>query len=360
METYKYTLDRSSKKFICPACNKKTFVKYIETETKNYIDAEFGKCDRQQNCNYHKAPPVNKKAYNVPFCSCKSISNKAYKITDTNALISIVPKTQVLDINKQSCWITEWYLRKSLINYKGYESKYFSNDQVDYRNVPIESVKPPAKPSFHKMELLENLYVNSLPDNLTIFLNSCLDKDEVKKTIDKYFITGTNYHWPNATIFWQIDEYEQIHAGKIMLYSPVTGKRIKEPCNHINWLHKAVKEPDFNLNQCLFGLHLISSENYKPIAIVESEKTAVIMSIYLPKYVWMATGSKSNLKAELLKPLKKRKIVLFPDKGEFENWNLKATDLNTTGFKIAVSNLIEEMDFENGCDLADLYLSGIN
>jgi hypothetical protein len=114
--------------------------------------------------------------------------------------------------------------------------------------------------------------------------------------------------------------------------------------------------PYFNLQQCLFGLHRVNEDYQKTIAIVESEKTAIIMSLFIPDYIWIATGSKQNLKFELLKPIKKRKIVLFPDKGEYFNWLNKATELNAIGFKIAVSELIEQTDFENGFDLADYYL----
>jgi hypothetical protein len=62
---------------------------------------------------------------------------------------------------------------------------------------------------------------------------------------------------------WQIDDKEQIHAGKIMQYDRFTGKRVKEPYNHVNWLHKAFKEPEFNLSQCLFGLHRITEDYQK-------------------------------------------------------------------------------------------------
>jgi hypothetical protein len=142
-----------------------------------------------------------------------------------------------------------------------------------------------------------------------------------------------------------------------MQYDRHTGKRIKEPYNHINWLHKATNEPDFNLCQCLFGLHRVTEDYQKTIAIAESEKTAIIMSILLPHYIWIATGSKQNLKFDLMKPIKKRNIVLFPDKGEYINWLHKATELNLIGFKIAVSELIEQTHFENGFDLADYYMN---
>ena len=56
MIQYKYTLDKSSKKFICPKCNKKTFVLFIETETGNYLAQMFGRCDRETNCGHYSTP----------------------------------------------------------------------------------------------------------------------------------------------------------------------------------------------------------------------------------------------------------------------------------------------------------------
>lgn len=174
--------------------------------------------------------------------------------------------------------------------------------------------------------------------------------------MQNYFLTGTNLCWNNATIFWQIDQNEKLRAGKIMLYDPSTGKRIKKPYNHINWVHKALKESNFNLNQCLFGLHRIKEDYRKSIAIVESEKTAIIMSIVVPDLLWLATGSKQNLKARLLEPLTGRKIVLYPDKGEYEDWNRKAEELRKNGLKLEVSDILEESPMEPGSDLADYYV----
>jgi hypothetical protein len=356
MEAFRYSLDKSSKKYVCPNCNKKTFVLYIDTETGNYLTTDFGKCDREQNCNYHKAPPKGKKAYLIEFLGLNSISDKANKLTDLNGIISIIPKSQILELSKNDCWITEWYLKTSTINYFNCESKYFNTDAVTFMN-EVKKIKAPAliKPSYHNLELLDKMYNANQTDHLTEFLKMTFSKDEVLKATQNYLITGTNICWFYSTVFWQIDDKEQIHAGKIMQYDRFTGKRVKEPYNHINWLHKATKEPDFNLNQCLFGLHRVNEDYQKTIAIVESEKTAIIMSILLPHYIWIATGSKGNFKFELLKPIKKRNIVAFPDKGEYNNWLNKATELNTKGFKIAVSEILEQTNFENGFDLADYY-----
>ena len=294
MEQYRYTLDKSSKKFVCPTCSRKSFVKYFNYETDSYLTDDYGRCDRETNCGYHKAPS------------------------------------------------------------KG--SKYFNNNLVN----AIITRETPSKvtPSYHPIELLDKMYVeNSQIDNLTEYLKSKFSNEEVFYAMQNYFIVGTNCTWNNSTAFWQIDEHQKIHACKIMLYDRNTGKRIKKPYNHINWLHKAINVIDFNLCQCLFGLHRITEDIEKTIAIVESEKTAIVMSIFLPDYIWIATGSKQNLKLDLLKPIKKRNIVLFPDKGEYLNWLKKANELNTIGFKIAVSELIEQTDFKNGFDLADYYFS---
>ena len=130
METFKYSLDKSSKKFVCPNCSKKTFVLYVDTEMGNFLPPDFGKCDREQNCKYHKAPPKGKKTYLIPFLGLQSINDKAYKITDLNGIISIVPKSQILEQTKINCWITEWYLKESKISYERCESKYFEAEQT--------------------------------------------------------------------------------------------------------------------------------------------------------------------------------------------------------------------------------------
>ena len=362
MSTFRYSLDKSSKKFICPNCNKKTFVYYVDTEKGKYLSTDYGRCDREQNCGYHKAPPKGNKAYLIDFLALKKISDKALKLVDVNGVISMIPKSQILEQKENKCFISEWYLKNSKINYLNNESKYFNSDNVEVINEVTAVKKPqPIKPSFHSITLQDKIIreyeSQQFDDNLTTYLLSQFTFDEVQTATQNYYLTGANYFWNNATLFWQINQKEQIHACKIMLYNKISGKRKKEPYNHINWLHNALKVPDFNLSQCLFGLHLINEDYQRNIAIVESEKTAIIMSMFLPNFIWLATGSKSNFKFELLEPLKKRNCIAFPDKGEFANWSNKAKELKSKGLKIEVSNILEQTTYENGFDLADYYFN---
>lgn len=69
---YRYTLDPSSKKFICPSCGKKTYVRYIDVITKQYLDYEFGRCDREVKCRYFKYP--GKEVLHTDACEYREIN----------------------------------------------------------------------------------------------------------------------------------------------------------------------------------------------------------------------------------------------------------------------------------------------
>ncbi|GAB6395408.1 MAG: hypothetical protein MdMp024_1720 [Bacteroidales bacterium] len=164
-----------------------------------------------------------------------------------------------------------------------------------------------------------------------------------------------------ATIFWQLDADNNVRTGKIIHYKP-DGHR-----NHdvnINWAHTALKLTDYNLSQCLFGLHLLRGNN-KPVAIVESEKSAVIGSIYHPRYVWLATGGKQNFRlieeAAAAGYFDGRKVKLVPDLKATADWEAKAQELrNKCKLDISVYKDLErratEEERADGLDIADFLL----
>jgi hypothetical protein len=288
MKQYKYSLDKSSKKFICPSCSKHTFVKFIEVETQNFLDGKYGRCDRETNCGFYHNP-----------------------------------KSEIDNVSA------------------------------------VKNIFQP-EPSFHSLNLVDKSMNMYLKNNFIQFLNSIFSDYEVNKAVNKYLI-GTSKFWNGATVFWQIDTKERVHAGKILQYDSQKGKRhkTKEGKSLINWAHRILKINDFNLKQCLFGLHLINESNQKIVAIVESEKTAVVMSIFKPEYTWLSTGSKQGFKYEMLKPITDYEIIAFPDKGEYNDWQNKAIELNSFGFNIRVSDWLENTDYENGTDLADIYIKEV-
>ena len=195
-------------------------------------------------------------------------------------------------------------------------------------------------------------------NNLYTFLVSIFGHLKAKELADKYYL-GTAKHWKGATVFWQIDQRKQIRTGKIMLYNAISGKRIKQPFNHIAWVHKVLKIEDFNLEQCFFGEHLITK--FKQIAIVESEKTAIIASGYLPQYIWLAVGSLNNLSANRCKVLEGKTVTLYPDLNAYDKWSEKAKQIEQKlNIKFIISDLLEQKatneDKQQGLDLADFLI----
>ena len=181
----------------------------------------------------------------------------------------------------------------------------------------------------------------------------------IDRIIADYRLASTPDH---AIIFLQIDQDNQCRTGKIMQYDPTTGHRIKDPNKpgRISWLHSILKRrkqlpPDWQLTQCLFGEHLLPQHQDKIVALVESEKTAIICSAMMPQYLWLATGGKSGLTSERLSSLKGRKIIVFPDIDAFKDWQQKIFAF--PHLDIRISRLLEDnatpADRAAHIDLAD-------
>nr|MBP9933019.1 hypothetical protein [Chitinophagaceae bacterium] len=214
---------------------------------------------------------------------------------------------------------------------------------------------PQPKPvSFIPVEVFKASLKGHEENHFVKFLIDLFGVEVASELVSRYFI-ATSKHWTGATVFWQIDTQGKVRTGKIMLYSPTTGKRVKSLELPLYWVHKALKQPEFELRQCLFGEHLLIDKT-KPVAIVESEKTAVIASVYLPQFIWVAVGSLTNLNAEKCSILKGRTVTLFPDLNVFEKWSNKAKELSHLAI-FTVSDLLErkatEAEKKQGFDLAD-------
>lgn len=271
-----------SSRHSCPNCqHTRCFSKYIDTviEFPDYV----GRCNREQNCGYHFKPK---------------------------------------DYFEQSPDVKE-----KLQDYSTRQS-------------PIQS--PTQTTSYIDFNIVEKSMKHDEDNKLFQFLSSQLGETETLKLMQLYKI-GTANHWQGASVFWQIDIQCRVRTGKIMLYNPDTGRRVKEPHSHITWVHSLLSPNDFQLKQCFFSEHLLATEKVKPIAIVESEKTTLIASAYLPQYLWIATGGKNGcFRSENMKILHQHNVVLFPDLGATEQWKEKIPMMQEQGIKVELFNYLEE------------------
>ena len=224
------------------------------------------------------------------------------------------------------------------------------------------TVTPQQKPvSFIPKDVFKGSLKAHETNHFVQFLINLFGVEVASQLVSDYFI-ATSKHWNGATVFWQIDTQGKVRTGKIMLYSPTTGKRQKE----FTFAHKLIKQPEFGLKQCFFGEHLLIDKT-KPVAIVESEKTAIIASVYFPKFIWVASSGLHGLNIDKCSILKGRTVTLFPDlskpkegnRSAFELWSDKAKEFSHLA-NFTVSDLLErkatEAERKQGFDIADFLI----
>lgn len=296
MTEYRYQLAKRGK-WVCPQCQHKTFVLYVDAEGQP-LDESVGKCDRADNCAYHYTP-----------------------------------------------------------------REYFADKGISYEQRPKKpTIKPVIRirPSYIDAEIFKASLRRYESNNFVAFLNGLFGGDPcdvVRQLITEYYI-GTSSNWDGSTVFWQVDRYGHIHAGKIMLYDAATGKRVKQPFNHVTWAHSAMKLDKFNLDQCLFGEHLLSVPAYAKYSavIVESEKTAIIGTGFAPDAVWLACGGCGNLSSKVCQALKGRDVLLMPDNGKYDEWVERGRGLSDLCRSVHISDIMELKATKKGDDFADLLI----
>ena len=303
---YKFHLEKyhgMSSRHTCPKCNdKRSFVYYVDDKG-DPVDETVGRCNHESSCKYHYTP----QQYFQDNC--------------------IEPKDRP-EFEKIACTRT-----------------------VSYNEA--------LKPTF----IDANVVVKNLSKNSTFvdFLKRLLKDDDLVDHLCKAYQLGATHM--REVIFWQIDNNLHIRTGKIMAYDLVTGHRIKNDKFAINWVHAKWKgkvgvPKEFNLKQCLFGEHLLRLFPLKPVAVVESEKTAIICYALFPDFVWVATGGKSNTDVMKMRVLKGRHVILFPDVDGYEKWCEQAK--NYKFCDAIVSDILEknasDKDRENKIDIADVLI----
>jgi hypothetical protein len=311
---HRFTLEKytgMASRHTCPSCGKlKKFARYINTEIGLPLADHVGRCNREVECGYHYRPSDYFKEN--PSAICAKAQTQRHKRKTQNGFAIAKP---------------------------------FDTIPTNLVNLSLSHAK-----SNHFAQFLRKRF-----------------GDLVVSEIAKRFCIGTSKHWLGATVFWQVDAKNQVRTGKVILFHPENEnvKRVKTPYDHVTWVHSIlinkglIVEP-FRLEQCLFGIHQINSGKVKEVIVVESEKTAIIGSIYLPEYTWMACGGLSMLSVNRLQPLKRFRIILYPDLKAMDKWQAKAKEFCAKGFQVTVSHLLETVatstEREAGHDLADYLL----
>lgn len=240
----------------------------------------------------------------------------------------------------------------------GYEKK--PNKEAQKKTVGSFVQKEPV---YYTKADVQRFRGSSYGNNLSKFLVETMGFDwgQLQKVYKDYCVGSTSNR---GIIFWQIDENFRIHRGKIMWYQQ-NGHREKffdgkQERGRIQSMWKYLGRPqDIEPEMCYFGQHLIKLYPEKPIALVESEKTALIAAYKIPDYNWMATSSIMNFRNYRLNFLKdfKNDVLIFPDRDGYNEWFQQTQVIQQffPGVRFIVNSLIIREG--NGKeDLADLIL----
>ena len=340
MNDYRYKFEKGSRKHFCPACNKKRFVRYVDTNTGEYLPEQYGCCDRSDNCSYHLNPYLDGYA--------KMIWEREQKVTEVTKVT--VPK-----------------------------QKYFFTQPKP---------QPEPEPVFFNFDTfkqtLQGYEKNVFIQNLLCRVQYPFEAAEVTRVIQLYRLgTVTNGYRTGAITFPFIDTKDNVRAiqvkqfdetnhttGTDFLHSIIEKHHTRNNKPLPEWLEAYTKQE--KRITCLFGEHLLSRYPNNPVALVEAPKTAVYGTLYfgLPEapesLIWLAVYNKSSFTFDKLKALKGRFVYVFPDLSKdgntFKEWETKAKEYESRlpGTRFIFSDLLEQLapetDKSEGNDLADFLI----
>ena len=164
MKEYRYSLEKyrgRNSKYNCPQCGKRTFVRYKDNYTGDYVNDNVGRCDRVDKCGYHLTPRMY----------FESTGQRPEEYTQP-----LMPITK--PINRPVGTISFEIVRSTLHRY----------------------------------------------ENNNFFKGLCryFSRNEVLKVMHKYYVGTTRR---GEAVFWQVTRSNQVRTGKIIQYDPDTLKR---------------------------------------------------------------------------------------------------------------------------------------
>ena len=384
---------------ICPICKQPKFSPYIDTVTNEPIAAkECGRCCREKSCAYHMTPsewfkehPTEKREwlpreqYVELMRQRRREAEQAREQTKENCPSETGGVTRSFR-GLAKCQAVPSEGSAVLCATEDPKGAECSIDETERRGYEVKEYCKRMSTLCHKSRSDRN--------NLARWLSTRFPAEQVAEVLARYRTGSTR---DGRIIYWQIDEHGQVRAGKVMAYD-LDGHRMKDGKGNVCWVHSmkidGIRFDEMLVPQCLFGLHLINvdvnvNDNCHPedihreahstlsfssslalqaatlplVMLVESEKTALIMSLVCPDRVWLATGGKANFKESMLAPLIGLEVAVYPDADALHDWYARAVEMNRTlGTRLHIPtwyyNLMDHDEARReGWDLADVVLS---
>ena len=216
---------------------------------------------------------------------------------------------------------------------------------------------PPTKPEklvTMPLDVVATMAERAAATALARYLCGLFDPEAVKRTLAAYMVGGCEppYHNDAENVgLWTA--YPLISAAGVVVDCKLMGYRADghrakraDGSGLLGWWLSCTKQLG---NGCTrvpwvcFGDHLAASvDPAAPVNVVESEKTAIMATLYFGGY-WVAVGSLGFLTADRLAAHKRRKVIVYPDIDGAAQWTAKAKTLREAGFDVVMDKWCYDM-----------------
>lgn len=329
---HRYIFEKGSKKHRCPNCDKKRFVRYIDTQTGEYLRDQYGRCDRESKCGYLLNPYID--GYAKAIWEQEQGNKTNWKPQQPKRINKPVNKPEMAFIPVEVFSSTR----------AGYKQNTFIQNLLTQVAFPFEVQDIEKVITLYHLGTVQNGYRKGAITFPFIDVQGNVRAVQVKQFDEQNHTTGTDF-----------------------LHSIIEKHHAQNNKPLPKWLDA------YNKNEtkvsCLFGEHLLSKYPYNPIGLVESPKTAIYSTLYFgfpeqpTNLLWLAVYNLSSLNLNKCKALKGRNIYLFPDLSKdgktYDKWKAdsQAIQKRLQGTYFHVSYLLEQsapqLDKEQGKDIAD-------
>jgi len=273
MGEFRYSFD-SREKFECPSCGEAgRFVRYIDRVTEEYLEGDYGKCDRENNCGHYVKAPT--------------------KFVEEGEKIKVLP-------NIKNLYESSIYKRE---DYERFREK-LNKPNVFMRAMIKRFGKEAA------VRVWDEFYLANFYDGGIVFPYVFQGNVKTGKVM---FYDQTTHRRKDKPEFW-LHNYGQ------------DGYDLEEKDGRYTVNVTPYVDHKFKLSNPLFNWDAIQANPNKFICLVEAPKSAIIGSAAFPEYVWVAAGHLQGIQPYKFPYNNNRHWIVFPDLGSIKYQGIQMTN----------------------------------
>lgn len=382
-----YKFQRGSKKWECPDCKRISLTRFINAAGE-YLPENVGRCDHEDSCRYNYTAWSYFEDNNIPIRQDGDIKLVGGDFTPEEIIQYYnIDELEIVEIRRLNCVEPEYHFKFSEIapsmlkkNEYGKIVDDFPDDFtvtnyfIKYLIEVLGLTKDVIEENMKKYETYIRLSFGLEDDMLSIDSQTVIkSKPELMpdyKTIyeDNVVHTPINTQYARFIVKYVYkDVYGNIPTIRTLIYSSdfhrISSFADKDSGRLAHRDHDRGKRYAITgIQWCLYGEHLLRDTEDKNVIVVESEKTAFVLSMFYPEFIWVATGGLNNMSKDYQFLNNNPKYFFLPDAGlstPYDKWckRVPQTIFATSEYEVVDLNpFCTPEESKSGIDILDLYI----